>query len=404
MSNKPAPLRILILLNRIPYPLNDGGAIGAYNFVKGYAEAGCNVTMLAMNTAKHFVDEGTIKQVFSKYATGNTVYIDNRIKAFGAFKNLFKSESYIIERFVSKGYEAVLTNMLQQNEYDVVHIDGLPPAAYIDVVRKHSKAKISMRAHNVEHVIWERIADMEGNPLKKIYVGIQAKRLKEFEIAAIKKCDLVMAISKEDEDTIKAAVPNAVTRIVPAGMDISQKVENTNYNPLDLCFIGSFDWMPNLQGIDWFMKEVWADLVRQYPTIKFSIAGKQMPAHIHALKSANLNPVGEVPDAKQFILQHGLMVVPIVSGSGIRIKILEGMALGKTIIATPIAAEGLGLTHGENILIAETGAEFAACIDKCRNDESYCKQIGKNAHRFALDNYLNQNIFAGLIQYYRNMK
>ena len=122
------------------------------------------------------------------------------------------------------------------------------------------------------------------------------------------------------------------------------------------------------------------------------------------MKSANLNPVGEVPDAKQFILQHGLMVVPIVSGSGIRIKILEGMALGKTIIATPIAAEGLGLTHGENILIAETAAEFAACIEKCRTDETYSKQIGRNAHRFALDNYLNQNIFAGLIQYYRNMK
>lgn len=403
MKQAPA-LRVLILLNRIPYPLNDGGAIGAYNFVKGYAEAGCTVTMLAMNTSKHFVDEATIVKVFSKYATGKTVYIDNKIKPIPAFKNLFKKESYIIERFISKGYENTLIAMLQQHEYDVVHIDGLPPAAYIDVVRQHSKAKVSMRAHNVEHVIWQRIAEMEGNPLKKIYVGIQAKRLKEFELEAIRKCDLVMAISKEDEDTIKAAIPNAVTRVVPAGMDISPAVVNTNYNPLDLCFIGSFDWMPNLQGIDWFMKEVWADLVKQYPSIKLNIAGKQMPAHIHALKSANLNPVGEVPDAKQFILQHGLMVVPIVSGSGIRIKILEGMALGKTIIATPIAAEGLGLTHGENILIAETAAEFAACIEKCRSDEAYCKQIGKNAHRYALDNYLNQNIFAGLIQYYRNMK
>lgn len=404
MSNKSAPLRILILLNRIPYPLNDGGAIGAYNFVKGYAEAGCKVTMLAMNTAKHFVDEETIKQVFSQYATGRTVYIDNRIKAFGAFKNLFKQESYIIERFLSKGYEAVLRDMLEKNEYDVVHIDGLPPAAYIDVVRKYSKAQISMRAHNVEHVIWQRIAEMETNPIKKVYVGLQAARLKEFEIAAIKKCDVVMAISQEDEDTIKASVPDATTLIVPAGMDISPNVENTNYNPLDLCFIGSFDWMPNLQGIDWFMKEVWASLVKQYPDIKFSIAGKKMPEHIHALKSANLNPVGEVPDAKTFILQHGLMIVPIVSGSGIRIKILEGMALGKAIIATPLAAEGLGLTHGENILIAETAEEFAAAIEKCRTDENYCKQIGKNAHHFALDKYLNQNIFAGLIKYYRNMK
>ena len=404
MLNSPNSLRILILLNRIPYPLNDGGAIGAYNFVKGYAEAGCDVTMLAMNTSKHFVDLPTVERVFSPFGKVYTVEVDNRIKPVDALLNLATSESYIIKRFVSQPYTQALVALLQANEYDVVHIDGLPPAAYIDVVRQHSKAKVSMRAHNVEHVIWQRIAEMETNPLRKIYVGIQAKRLREFELAAIKKCDLVMAISKEDGDTIKAAVPNAVTRIVPAGMDISAEVVNASYNPLDLCFIGSFDWMPNLQGIDWFMKEVWAELVKQYPNIQFSIAGKQMPAHVHALKSANLNPVGEVPDAKQFILQHGLMVVPIVSGSGIRIKILEGMALGKTIIATPIAAEGLGLTHGENILIAETAAEFAACIEKCRTDETYSKQIGRNAHRFALDNYLNQNIFAGLIQYYRNMK
>jgi glycosyltransferase involved in cell wall biosynthesis len=399
----PNLLNILILLNRIPYPLNDGGAIGAYNFVKGYAQAGCKVTILAMNTSKHFVEDAKVQEVLSPFGIVRTVFIDNRIKPVGALLNLANGSSYVIERFVSKAYKDALVQLLNQQQFDIVHIDGLPPAAYIDTVRAHSKAKVSMRAHNVEHVIWQRIAEKEGNPLKKWYVGMQAERLKQFEIKAINKCDVVMAISNEDEQTIKRGCPNATTLVVPAGMDISEQIENENYNASDLFFIGSFDWMPNLQGVDWFIANVWNGLVKRFPSLQLSIAGKKMPDSIYALKSANLMPVGEVPDAKQFMLQHGVMVVPIVSGSGIRIKILEGMALGKTIIATPIAAEGLGLTDGENILIADSEQMFIDKLDKCLQNADYCRAIGANAHMFALANYRNKNIFSRLVQYYTSL-
>jgi len=399
----PTSLNILILLNRIPYPLNDGGAIGAYNFVKGYAQAGCNVTILAMNTSKHFVEGAKVEEVLGQFGTVKTMFIDNKIKPVGALLNLLNGSSYVIERFVSKAYNDALIEILSKQQFDVVHIDGLPPAAYIDTVRAHSKAKVSMRAHNVEHVIWQRIAEKEGNPLKKWYVGLQAQRLKVFEIKAINKCDVVMAISNEDEQTIKHECPNATTVVVPAGMDINDEIENENYNAADLFFIGSFDWMPNLQGVDWFIANVWNGLVERFPGIKLSIAGKKMPNSIYALKSANLLPMGQVPDAKQFMLQHGVMVVPIISGSGIRIKILEGMALGKTIIATPIAAEGLGLTDGENILIADSEQMFIDKLDKCLQNAEYCRAIGANAHRFALANYRNKNIFSRLVQYYTSL-
>src|SRR5688572_14279014 len=101
-------LNILVLLNRVPYPLNDGGAIGAYNFIKGYAGAGCKVTMLAMNTSKHFVEETKVQEVLGKYGTVKTVYVDNRIKAVDALANLFTSRSYIIQRFVSDDYTNAL--------------------------------------------------------------------------------------------------------------------------------------------------------------------------------------------------------------------------------------------------------------------------------------------------------
>lgn len=392
------------MLNRIPYPLNDGGAIGAFNFVKGYAEAGCEVTMLAMNTAKHFVPEEKAQEVLGPYGKLHLVDIDNRINAVGALANLIKGGSYVVERFVSADYNQELVHLLQAQKFDVVHVDGLPPAAYIETVRQYSAATVSMRAHNVEHVIWERIAAREGSLLKRWYLQEQAQRLKEFEISALGKCDVVMAISTEDEATIQQRSPGAKTIVVPAGMDISAEPENQNYNPLDLFFIGAMDWMPNTQGMDWFVKEVLPPLTKQFPQVKVNVAGKKMSDSFKALKSANLLPVGEVPDAKQFMLQHGLMIVPIISGSGIRIKILEGMALGKTILATTIAAEGLGLTNGENILIADTPEQFAAHIEKCLADAIFCKAVGVNGHRFAYANYRNASIFAKLIAHYRQLK
>ncbi len=394
-------LRVLILLNRIPFPLNDGGAIGTFNFIKGYAESGADVTVLAMNTSKHFVERNLLQDSILKYATLQEVYVDNRIKPFHALLNLFKSESYVIERFKSKVYERSLQELLEQHNFDVVHVDGLPPALYISTVRKLSNAFVSMRAHNVEHVVWQRVAANAKNLFKKWYVNLQAKRLSRFEYTALVNADVTMAISPDDEQMLKNFCVQAKVITVPASMDIADErpIGNSEVNPL--FFIGSFDWMPNEQGVDWFIAEVWHKLSSNFPELKFVIAGKKMNSTMKQLKTEKLLPIGEVRDAKEFILDGGLMIVPIISGSGIRIKILEGMALGKCIVATTIAAEGLGLTDGENILIADNADEFIAKIGKCLSDAGYRDRIARNAHSFAHENFQNKKVFDKLTAFYR---
>jgi glycosyltransferase involved in cell wall biosynthesis len=395
-------MNLLVLLNRIPFPLNDGGAIGTLNFVKGYAEAGCNVTILAMNTSKHFVSLDNIQVALGKYGKVHTVEIDNNIKPVPALLNLFSSESYIIKRFVSQSFQAKLIELLSGNKFVVVHLDGLQTAAYIDVIRRHSSAKIAMRAHNVEHKIWQRVYENEKNFIKKLYVKIQSERLRAFEKKAIAELDVTLAISKEDEEALLLLSPGANAIVVPAGMDIDERapvVSSTN----NLFFIGSFDWMPNLQGIEWFFENIWKSVVVNFPSIKFFIAGKKMPESVRKLQTENVVPVGEVSDAKEFVVSNDIMIVPIVSGSGIRIKILEGMALGKPVIATTIAAEGLGLTHNENILIANTAPEFIESIGRCINDFSFREKIALNAHSFALENFQNKRIFEKLIRYYHSL-
>lgn len=383
-----------MLLNRVPFPLNDGGAIAMYAAIRGYVENDCHVHVLAMNTSKHFVEQEKVAEVFDFVQQMDTVNVDNRISFWGAVLNLFSAHSYILQRFVSAEFEARLTDILTRERFDIVHLDTLTCMLYADVVRKHSNAKLVYRAHNVEQQIWERTARNEKNVLKKWYLRWQTARLKKFETSALLQADVILSISTEDETAFRKITAAPVVYL-PAGMQVADEA-SVSSGRYDLFFIGSFDWLPNLQGIDWFFENVWSSVFSRFPGLSFYIAGKKMPPHVFNRKTERIIPVGEVPDSKEFILQHGIMLVPLVSGSGIRIKIVEAMALGKCIIATTIAAEGLGLTNGENILIANTAEEFVEQIEKC-SDAAFRNKIGLNAHRFALENFQNKRIFEKLL-------
>ena len=122
LAPKLIELRILVLLNRVPFPLNDGGAIGAYHFVKGYADAGCEVVCLAMNTSKHYVDMDQTRDAFKGVNRFITVPIDNRIKPTRALLNLLSGRSYVIERFDVQAYRDALIRLLKEKDFDIIHI------------------------------------------------------------------------------------------------------------------------------------------------------------------------------------------------------------------------------------------------------------------------------------------
>lgn len=396
-------MRILVLLNRIPWPLNDGGAIGSYHFVKGYADAGCEVTCLAMNTSKHQVDLKDTGAAFAGVKNFVTIPIDNHIRPIAALSNLFSDRSYVIERFRSEEYELALVKLLKENTFDIVHVDGLPTCLYIDTIRQNSSAKIIQRAHNVEYKIWERAAGADANPLKKWYLDIQAARLKTFEAEALGKVDTVLAISHEDEGYIKELQPKAKTIIVPAGMDIDESIPVKEPMDLSLFFIGALDWLPNLQGLDWFIKDVWPKIHATLPDLQFHIAGKKMPQQFYNHSGQNIIAHGEVPSSAEFMNDHSVLLSPLVSGSGVRIKIIEAMAMGKVILSTTVSAEGSGAIDGEHILIANDADEFIRQIKRLKDEPGLLAKLSRNARNFALDNFQNKKVIARLIEYYKQL-
>jgi glycosyltransferase involved in cell wall biosynthesis len=258
-----------------------------------------------------------------------------------------------------------------------------------------------MRAHNVESLIWERMAANESAALKKWYIQLQAGRLKQYEIAQLNLYDAIVPITNEDRQILVnmgATVPMFTS---PAGIDL-ERFEGYD-NPVEqntIGFIGGLDWLPNQEGLQWLIKEVWPEVHGRQPQLQLHIAGRNAPGWLQTLQLPGIKVVGEVEDALDFISRRQLMVVPLFSGSGMRIKIIEAMAMEKAVISTTIGAEGILYTAGDDILIANTKEEYIDTILKCIDQPAISAAIGKKARQLIESRYDNLKFAAALAQFY----
>lgn len=397
-------MKILQLTKKYPYPLKDGETIAITYLARALNELGCELVLLSMNTIKHFYAEDTTGNL-THYKEKHLVEVDNRVKATGAFLNLFSRESYHVARFISEAYEQKLIQLLQQHSFDIIQLETLYLAPYVDTIRKYSDAKIVMRSHNVEHEIWKRITENTTIGAKKIYLQLLTKRLERFELDSLNKYDLLAAITQRDLNFFEkcgCVIPTAVT---PIGLETSNYHPQPNDidSPTTFCFIGSLDWMPNYNGVKWILENVWKRVIEVVPNAFFHIAGRNTPEELLQKKYPNVVVHGEVDDALEFINNHDAMLVPLFSGSGMRVKILEGMALEKVIISTSLGLEGIPAKDGKEVLIANQKDEFIHKIRNIATQKNTQKVMGKNARAFIMQHFDNIQIGKELLEAYKSL-
>jgi len=333
------------------------------------------------------------------------------IQPLAAFRNLFSSRSYHVERFISRDLENALIRILQADKFDIVQFEMLYMSPYAQVVRKYSDARIVLRAHNIEHLIWQRVASSTKNPVKRLYLQHLVRKLKKYECSTVRQFDGIAAITEQDAKFFRSAEcrqPEAGSRIsieaIPFGIDPDQFPE-TNAEPEfpSLFSIGAMNWIPNLEGICWFLEKVWPEIHRKYPRLHYYLAGRHMPGWLSEKRLPNVEVVGEVEDATAFMRSKAILIVPLFSGSGIRIKIIEGMATGKPIIATTVGAEGIHYIRDKNIFIADTADEFVRCISTCIENKAMCETVGRNARDLILAEYNRDLIISKLVGFYQKV-
>ncbi|HEY3370038.1 MAG TPA: glycosyltransferase family 4 protein [Prolixibacteraceae bacterium] len=396
-------MRILQLMNKVPWPPNDGGAIACLNMTKGFSMLGHEVTVLSMNTSKHHINLKEMPSNVRNQADFHLVEVPASINWLEAAMNLLFSDlPYNAQRFISDEFSQQLAQLLTVKSFDVIQLEGLYLCPYIPVIRKYSDAKIAYRAHNIEYEIWDRTAKLSKG-WRSRYLYNLSKRIKRFEISYLNAYDLLVPITDRDGiilDSLGNVKPRHTSQ---TGIDFASLVPTAKKLEFPSLFhIGALDWAPNQEGLIWFFDQCWPRIHAANPELKFYLAGRNAPDWLERrFKLEGVVYLGEISDAYDFINSKAIMVVPLFSGSGMRIKIIEGMALGKPIVTTDIGTEGIPTKDGHNIMIANSADQFVASIDQLINNRGLFNEIGKNAIGFIQEKFDNLSQAGALIDFYK---
>jgi len=394
-------LNILQICPRVPYPPDDGMGIAMFDVINHLTKNGHKVTVLAINTPKHFQPDNVLEGI----ALLKTVFVNTNISAFKAFLNLFKKIPYNIERFISEKFKNILIQLLQSEEFDVIQIEGTFVAWYVDIIKKNTNIPVILRSHNLEYQIWKRLAYNEKNILKKWYLGKLARGVKDFEREYLNKFDAIAAITENDKQSMRQLSCTTPIEYIPAGVELERLKNNDNIKPKpnSIFILGALNWMPNLEALEWFLEHIWPVVHKDLPEITLHIAGKDTPDYLFKLNLENVHVHGFVDSASDFIQQYDLMLVPLLSGGGMRIKIIEGMALSKCIVSTSLGAEGIDCENDRNILICNTPQEWIDTIANYFKDTSPGLLIGKNARQLINQKYKNEIVIKKFINLYKEL-
>ncbi len=378
--------------------------MATYNMAIGLAKAGAKVSLLAISTPKHPGTSKSFPQHFRDLIDVETVFVDTTISPFAAICNLlFSSKPYNAVRFDNLAFHQLIEAKLIAHKYDIVQLEGAYLEPYITSIRRQFSGPISLRAHNVEWEVWQRAAANQANPFKRWYFGLLSSRIRRLEIRLLRKVDLLIPITQRDENHLRLMGFKGSSFTSPAGYDLDTlNADVTDFEFPSVFHLGGLDWLPNQEGLLWFLNNCWERILARIPNAKFYIAGRNASKgfieKIQRFKGVIF--CGEVDSASEFMQSKGVMVVPLQSGGGMRVKIVEGMVLGKAIVSTLIGAEGIEATDGEQISIASTPADFSDKVIDLLLSIDKTKFMGQKATEFAKSSFDNCLLVKSLLEFY----
>jgi len=380
--------KLLILSNKVPYPSQDGSSIAMARLLEDVlALQTFEITYGALNTKKHFKDSKDIPHDIVRAVNMKVFNVDTSPSISSALKNLFFSRApYHSIRFFVKPMIDWLRSF-EKDQFDYVLIEGAFMGDYLNEVQRVGR-HCTLRAHNLEHIIWERSSEAGSNPLKNWYLTLQSKRLRKFEIELVKNVNSVWSISHEDKKWFVNYNPNTTTIAV----SIQPQKTITDLASLSCFHLGALDWEPNLQGLDWFLSSVWPYVLEKIPNATFHIAGNNPPKHLQSEERKNYVVHGRVPDAEEFAKSHGIAVVPLLAGSGIRIKMIMNASWAIPMVSTRIGAEGLFNESRQGVLLADSAEEFASALIELLTSSTNATTLGMQANGHILSSFSPKSI------------
>ena len=354
-------MKCLYITSKPIYPIIDGGCFAMDSFLKTLSHAGFIIDHFTISTQKHpFRPDAYPEGIHVE-----SVEIDTRIKTLQSFKYLFKKGSYNVARFHSEEVTEKIEALIKKNTYDFVILDSLYATTYLSSIRKYFAGKIYLRSHNCEAQIWFDLAKNEQNIPKSIYFKKLAKDLHIYESTILNKLDGVFAISQEDQEAFMKNNTKAKVCVIPVHLE-SNDQDEFKIEKGKIFHVGNMDWVPNREAVERLVK-LFHESIHSDDQLKLSLVGKNIEKHYKSSKGIEIQ--GFVDDLKGFVQKSGILVSPITSSSGVRVKILEMMAYGIPVITTPSGAKGI-FSEGKNAVeIQETNTALIDAILRITKDD-----------------------------------
>jgi len=419
-------MRILQLTPRLPYPPSDGGRVVMLQIATAMQRLGADVRILSLNPKKQHADLETARRALAPIPIA-AIDIDTSSLSGSVLRSFLRiGTPVLVARFFSPRFMRELRALLEASDVDVVQIESPFLLQYVPVIRAVSRAAIVLRSLNVEFRIWEQIAAQEKRVANRTVLRFIAGSLRRYEIRHLNTCDAIVPITEEDARDFRALGCTRQMHVLPGGVDMEEDLlapksptchseragrrvgEESptneaasigNATAASIGFLGSLDYRPNQDAAIWIAEEL-------VPMVdaEIHIAGSNAPSWLRErLVASGVTFDGEVPDAKASIRSMGVMMAPLFSGGGMRIKILEAMALGKPVVATTIGAAGIGVRHGEDILLADDVNSFAAAVSELLHDPAKAHAIGDAGRRLVVSRFSTQALARGLLTFYEEL-
>jgi len=412
-------VKILWLSHLVPYPPKGGVLQRSYNLVRELAKYH-EVDLLAFNQKPmlltHYPDVATglaDARVHLGEFCHRVEFLELPVdksrygRQWIALKSLF-TRPYNINWLVSDEYGNRLRQWLAEAQYDLVHFDTISFAPYLPLLP--AGMATALDHHNIESPMLIRRAEMEKNLLKKFYFWQEGVRLRRYEANHCPQFSTNITCSDLDTERLLEISPQCDAQTIPNGVDIDYFKPSEEGNPgeengeLRLIFVGRLNWYPNAQAVNYIAEVLWPLLKKRWPDIKFDIIGASPPAAAKELATKDPNFIvhGFVDEMRTYMANASVYVCPITDGGGTKLKMLDALAMGKAIVADPIACEGIAVTEGVNVLLASDPAAYVQRIAEFVDSPEKRSAFGRAARELIESQYSYAAIGRELATLYEN--
>jgi glycosyltransferase involved in cell wall biosynthesis len=387
-------MNILWVGHHVPYPPKMGALIRSYNLIAQICREH-RVSLLAFNQKALIPDEARLSEAkieLERFAEVlRFIPYDSQLHKLGRSRllasNFFSTFPYDVNWMRSEEMVKEIEKAIRTLKIDLVHFDTIGLAQY----RSHiGEIPSVLNHHNIESHMMLRRGRSESNILKKTYFLLEAIKLRKYERRVCREFSANLAVSDLDSERLKRICPEAVIMVVPNGVDTDYfcPSEKDNDTEQSLLFVGGA-WYTNLDAMRYFFREMWPSLSKEFPRLKFWLVGRDWETFGDTI-TVNRDKVimpGVVKDIREYFHGATIFLCPMRTGGGTRLKILDALACGKPIVATSMGCEGIDVTHGKNVLIADTAYEFCSATRRLLLDSGLRKALGREARRLAEEKY-----------------